>query len=81
MLIGLSVVVFGAAIFVAPASASNEVVVVTSFPTELFEGYKKAFEARDEGEAGRGHLLGLVGRCGATVQLGIAPEDILILVT
>src|SRR5688572_15515462 len=27
------------------ASADSELVVVTSFPKELFEGYKKAFEA------------------------------------
>ena len=33
----------------APARAANEVVVVTSFPKELFEGYKKAFEAAHPG--------------------------------
>ena len=34
---------------VAPAQAANELVVVTSFPKELFEGYKKAFEAAHPG--------------------------------
>jgi phosphoglycerate transport regulatory protein PgtC len=33
----------------APAMAANELVVVTSFPKELFEGYKKAFEAAHPG--------------------------------
>ena len=33
----------------APALAQGEVVVVTSFPKELFEGYKKAFEAATPG--------------------------------
>ncbi len=31
------------------AAAANEVVIVTSFPKELFEGYKKAFEAAHPG--------------------------------
>src|SRR3972149_11426580 len=30
-------------------AATKEVVIVTSFPKELFEGYKKAFEARHPG--------------------------------
>ena len=34
---------------VTPAWAANEVVVVTSFPKELFETYKKAFEAATPG--------------------------------
>ena len=34
---------------VTPAGAANEVVVVTSFPKELFETYKKAFEAATPG--------------------------------
>ena len=33
----------------AAAAGSKEVVVVTSFPKELFEGYKKAFEAKHPG--------------------------------
>src|SRR5687767_14794139 len=33
----------------AIASGANEVVVVTSFPKELFETYKKAFEAATPG--------------------------------
>ena len=33
----------------APAWAANEVVIVTSFPKELFETYKKAFEAAAPG--------------------------------
>ena len=44
ILLGLAVVVASA----GPAHAS-EVVVVTSFPKELFEGYKKAFEAAAPG--------------------------------
>ena len=32
-----------------PAWAANEVVIVTSFPKELFETYKKAFEAATPG--------------------------------
>ncbi len=32
-----------------PAGAEGEVVVLTSFPKELFEGYKKAFEAATPG--------------------------------
>ncbi len=32
-----------------PVFAANEVVVVTSFPKELFEGYKKVFEAAHPG--------------------------------
>ena len=35
------------ALFVGNASA-RDVVIVTSFPKELFETYKKAFEAKDE---------------------------------
>ena len=31
------------------AAAAKEVVIVTSFPKELFEGYKKAFEAKNPG--------------------------------
>ena len=31
------------------AAATKEVVIVTSFPKELFETYKKAFEARQPG--------------------------------
>lgn len=34
---------------VAPAWAANEVVIVTSFPKELFETYKKGFEAATPG--------------------------------
>ena len=34
---------------VTPAGAANEVVVLTSFPKELFETYKKAFEAATPG--------------------------------
>ena len=37
------------ALSAAPALAQGEVVVVTSFPKELFEGYKKAFEAATPG--------------------------------
>jgi ABC-type Fe3+ transport system substrate-binding protein len=37
------------ALFAGPAFAANEVVVVTSFPKELFETYKKAFEAATPG--------------------------------
>jgi ABC-type Fe3+ transport system substrate-binding protein len=33
----------------AAAAGSKEVIVVTSFPKELFEGYKKAFEAKHPG--------------------------------
>jgi ABC-type Fe3+ transport system substrate-binding protein len=45
LLVALAVLV-GA---VGPARAANELVVVTSFPKELFEGYKKAFEAAHPG--------------------------------
>jgi ABC-type glycerol-3-phosphate transport system substrate-binding protein len=38
--------VFGAA---APGAATREVVVLTSFPKELFEAYKQAFEQRHPG--------------------------------
>jgi ABC-type Fe3+ transport system substrate-binding protein len=37
------------ALSAAPARAQGEVVIVTSFPKELFEGYKKAFEAATPG--------------------------------
>ena len=37
------------AAFAAPAAAQQQVVVVTSFPKELTEAYKKAFEARNPG--------------------------------
>lgn len=39
---------FALSIFVAPLPA-KEVVIVTSFPKELFETYKKAFEAKNPG--------------------------------
>jgi phosphoglycerate transport regulatory protein PgtC len=45
----LCVVMFGVTVLLGTAVASNEVVVVTSFPKELFEGYKKAFEAATPG--------------------------------
>ena len=48
ILIALGVAVFGIVVDARPAVAS-EVVVVTSFPKELFEGYKKAFEAATPG--------------------------------
>jgi ABC-type Fe3+ transport system substrate-binding protein len=45
-----SVVTLALALLVAtPVRAANELVVVTSFPKELFEGYKKAFEAAHPG--------------------------------
>ena len=43
----LRAILLGLAVAVASAGAAHasELVVVTSFPKELFEGYKKAFEA------------------------------------
>ncbi len=35
--------------FAAPAAAQQQVVIVTSFPKELTEAYKKAFEAKNPG--------------------------------
>jgi ABC-type Fe3+ transport system substrate-binding protein len=46
LLLAISLGVLGAG---GPAGAANELVVVTSFPKELFEGYKKAFEAATPG--------------------------------
>lgn len=46
LLIALTLAALAAA---TPAAAANELVVVTSFPKELFEGYKKAFEAAHPG--------------------------------
>ncbi len=45
------VVLLGLVIVAAPAiaRAANELVIVTSFPKELFEGYKKAFEGAHPG--------------------------------
>jgi phosphoglycerate transport regulatory protein PgtC len=50
MLVAL-LTVGGAAVITGPATASaqGEVVVVTSFPKELFEGYKRAFEGATPG--------------------------------
>ena len=38
-----------AAAFAAPAASQQQVVIVTSFPKELTEAYKKAFEAKNPG--------------------------------
>ena len=40
----LLVILLGSFILLENALAANEVVIVTSFPKDLFEGYKKAFE-------------------------------------
>ena len=47
----LRAILLGLAVVVASAGSvhASELVVVTSFPKELFEGYKKAFEAATPG--------------------------------
>lgn len=46
---GVLVILIGALFLLASTAAARDVVIVTSFPKELFETYKKTFEAKHPG--------------------------------
>ena len=49
----------------ATTASAKDVVIVTSFPKELFETYKKAFELRNPGAAHMVCLAGFLSELGA----------------